>query len=70
MPVVHFVIRAHVSGLYLCPEKSKDGEFVVRPGFYEFERVYHCKTYGEAVTKPNIFEFEVGFSSLLGSKAW
>ena len=46
---------------YLRPEKSKNREIEIQPGFTKLGQVCHGKMYGEADPKPRFFRFKVGF---------
>ena len=46
---------------HLRPEKSKNREIEIRPGFTKLGQVCHGKMYGEADPKPRFLRFKVGF---------
>ena len=47
--------------IYLKPEKSKNREIEIQPGFTKLGQVCHGKRYGEADPKPRFLRFKVGF---------
>ena len=46
---------------HLRPEKSKNREIEIQPGFTKLGQVCHGKMYGEADPKPRFLRFKVGF---------